>query len=148
MDKSKTKMFCFFCSKNLTMERSNLEEHGAKHAHEIEEPSCINTMVHNLPPTVYPVTQSLQTKKFWSTYNPDVMVTKHNQISAPASLIDPTGELIFLTKNIFTKDEILTMTTEAGWLDTFAKPTKRGVHKGGSRMVTFGIRYKYGKLAW
>jgi hypothetical protein len=39
------------------------------------------------------------------------MVTKHNQISAPASLIDPTGELIFVTKNIFTKDEMLTMTT-------------------------------------
>jgi hypothetical protein len=141
-------MFYFFCSKDLTVERSNLEEHGAKHAHEIQEPNCINTMAHNLPPTVYPVIQSLQTKKFWAAYNPDVMVTKHNQISAPASLVDPTGELIFLTKNIFTKDEILTMTTEAEWLDAFAKPTKRGIHKGGSKMVTFGIRYKYGKLAW
>ena len=147
LDKSKTQMFCFFCSKELTVERSNLEIHGAKHPHTIEEPSCIN-MVHNLSPTVYPVTQSLQTKKFWSTYNPDAMVTKHKQISAPASLIDPTGELIFLTKNIFTEDELFTMTTEADWLDKFAKPTKRGVHKGGSRMVTFGIRYKYGKLAW
>jgi hypothetical protein len=140
-------MFCFFCSKDLTIEKSNLEEHGAKHAHEIQEPS-INTMAHNLPPTVYLVTQSLQIKKFWADYNPDVMVAKHNQISALASLVDPTGELIFLTKNIFTKDEILAMTTEAEWLDAFAKPTKCGVHKGGSRMVTFEIHYKYGKLAW
>jgi hypothetical protein len=35
LDKSKTKMFCFFCSKDLTVEKSNLEEHGAKHSHEI-----------------------------------------------------------------------------------------------------------------
>jgi hypothetical protein len=141
-------MFCFFCSKDLTIERSNLEEHRAKHAHEIQEPNYINTMAHNLPLTIYHVTQSLQTKKFWTTYNPDVMVTKHNQISAPASLVNPMGELIFLTKNIFTKDEILAMTTEAEWLDAFAKPTKRGVHKRGSIIVIFGIRYKYGKLAW
>jgi hypothetical protein len=77
-----------------------------------------------------------------------IMVTKHNQISALASLVDPRGELIFLIKNIFTKNKILAMTTEVEWLDMFAKPSKRGVHKEGSRMVTFGIRYKYGKLAW
>lgn len=123
-------MFCFFCSRDLIVERLNLEEHGAKHAHEIQEPSCINTMAHNFSPTVYPVTQSLQTKKFWTTSNLDVLVTKYNQISVPSSLVDPTGELIFLTKNILTKDKILVMTTEVEWLDTFAKPTKRGVHKG------------------
>jgi hypothetical protein len=40
------------------------------------------------------------------------------------------------------------MITEAEWLDTFAKPTKICVHKNGNIMVTFRIRYKYGKLAW
>jgi hypothetical protein len=103
-------------------------------------------MEHNLPPIVYHVTQSLQSKKFWTTYNPDIMVLYHIQISASALLVDPISKLIFLTQNIFIVDEIQAMTTEVKWLDTLTKPTKRSVHKGGSRMVTFGIRYKYGKL--
>ena len=100
-------------------------------------------MVHNLSLIVYHVIQSLQTKKFWTTYNPDIMVTKYNKIFVSVSLIDWTGKLIFLTKNIFTKNEILTMTIEAKWLDMFAIPIKRGIYKGGSRMVIFGICYEY-----
>jgi hypothetical protein len=76
------------------------------------------------------------------------MALNYTQISISTSLVDPIGELIFLTHNIFTVDEVQAMTIEAEWLNTFSKPTKRGVHKGGSRMVTFGIRYKYDKLAW
>ena len=41
------------------------------------------------------------------------MVTKHNQTSVPISLVDITDELILLTKNILTKNEILAMTIEA-----------------------------------
>jgi hypothetical protein len=45
-------------------------------------------------------------------------------------------------------DEIQTMTADVQWLDIVDKPNKRGVHKGGSRMITCEIRYKYGKLVW
>jgi hypothetical protein len=40
------------------------------------------------------------------------------------------------------------MTEKVEWLDANEKSTKRRIHKDGSRMVAFGIRYKYGKLAW
>jgi hypothetical protein len=76
------------------------------------------------------------------------MCGDHTQIYTPASLVDPSGELVFLTNNIFTSVELTRMIEAATWLDANGKSTKRGIHKGGSRMVTFGIRYKYGKLAW
>ena len=76
------------------------------------------------------------------------MALNRTQISALASLVDLAYELIILTYNIFTVYEIQAMTTEAQWLDTFNKPTKRGVYKGGNRMITYEICYKYGKLVW
>jgi hypothetical protein len=38
-----------------------------------------------------------------------MMALKHTLISVAALLVDPTGELIFLTHNIFTVDEIQAM---------------------------------------
>ena len=40
-------------------------------------------------------------KKFWTAYKPEVMVVHHNEIFAPALLIDPTGELVYLINNVF-----------------------------------------------
>jgi hypothetical protein len=76
------------------------------------------------------------------------MCVDHTQIYVPASLIDSSGELVFVTNNIFIPAESIRLTEEAKWLDANGKSTKRRIHKDGSRMVTFGIRYKYGTLAW
>jgi hypothetical protein len=150
VDKFKNTMHCFFCSVDLSVERSNLEEHALKHACTITEPSAPREeyWVNGVQPSIHPVTQSIQTKKFWAAYDPEVMAVRHDELFAPTSLIDPTGELIYLTNNVFTPLELKTITKEAQWLESHAKSTKRGVHKSGSRMVTFGIRYKYGTLAW
>jgi hypothetical protein len=53
------------------------------------------------------------------------MCGDHKQIYTPASLVDPSGELVFLTNNIFTSAELTRMTenqqnvgsttVEAGW---------------------------------
>jgi hypothetical protein len=56
--------------------------------------------------------------------------------------------LVFVTNNIFTPAELTRLIEETKWLDANGKSTKRGIHKGGSRMVTFGIRYKYKTLGW
>ena len=70
------------------------------------------------------------------------------QICASALVVDPSGQLLFLTNDIFNPRELDEMTRRASFLEANGKSTKRGVHKGGSKMVMFGIRYKYGKLAW
>jgi hypothetical protein len=41
------------------------------------------------------------------------MYKDHTQIYAPASLVDPSGELVFVTNNIFTPAELTCMTEEA-----------------------------------
>jgi hypothetical protein len=142
MDKLKNTMHFFFCSIDLSVERSNLEEHALKHAYTITKPSepTEEYRVNGVQPSIHPVTQSIQTKKIWATYDPEVMAVRHDEIFAPTLLIDPIGELIYLTNNIFTPLELKTLTKEAQWLESHAKSTKRGVHKSGSRMVTFGIR--------
>jgi hypothetical protein len=76
------------------------------------------------------------------------MCVDHTQIYVPASLIDSSGELVFVTNNIFTLVELTRMTKAAKWLDANEKSTKPGIHKSASRIVTFGIYYKYRKLAW
>ena len=75
------------------------------------------------------------------------MVVHHNEIFAPALLVDPTSELVYLTNNVFIPLELKTINKEAKWLKCNTKSTKRGIHKSRSRMVTFGICYKYGTLA-
>ena len=47
------------------------------------------------------------------------MVLNHTQIFVLALLVDPTCELIFLTYNMFTIDEIQAMTTKAQWLNIY-----------------------------
>jgi hypothetical protein len=96
----------------LTVKKSNLEKYRAKYSHEIQEPYCINIMEHNLPLTIYHVIQNLQSKKFWTPYNLDVMALNYTQISAPALVINLIYELIYLTHNIFTMNEIQAITVE------------------------------------
>jgi hypothetical protein len=151
MDKTKKRICCFFCSKELSIEKSNLEEHARKHLQKIEDPLCDVTLgcpISGTEPRVYNVLQSIQSKQFWKQYVPEEMCANHTQIFTPSSLVDPSSELVFITNNIFTSVELARMTEAVTWLDANGKSTKRGIHKGGSRMVTFGIRYKYGKLAW
>jgi hypothetical protein len=45
------------------------------------------------------------------------MCVNHTQIYAPASLVDPCGELVFVTNNIFIPAKLTRMTEEAKWLD-------------------------------
>lgn len=150
MDKSKKIIHCFFCSVNLSIQCSNLLEHALKHACTISEPANPSQAywVNGVKPSIHHVTQSIQTKKFWSAFVPEVMGAHHAEVFAPTSLVDPTGELVYLTNGVFTPLELDFITEEARWLESYAKPTQRGVHKSGSRMVSFGIRYKYGILAW
>jgi hypothetical protein len=151
MDKTKKRICCFFCSKELSIEKSNLEEHARKHLQKIDDPLCDVTLgcpISGTEPRVYNVLQSIQSKQFWKQYVPEEMCANHTQIFTPSSLVDPSSELVFITNNIFTSVELARMTEAVTWLDANGKSTKRGIHKGGSRMVTFGIRYKYGKLAW
>jgi hypothetical protein len=151
MDKTKQHICCFFCDKELSIEKSNLEIHAKKHPLEIEDPLCdaaLSTPIPGPKPSVFHVLQSIQTKKYWNSFIPEEMCKTHSQIFPPTSLVDPSGELVFVTNNIFTESELAHITEEARWLDANGKSTKRGVHKEGSRMVTFGIRYKYGTLAW
>ena len=70
------------------------------------------------------------------------------QICAFALVVDPLGQLLFLTNDVFNLRELDEMTRRTSFLEANGKSTKCGVYKGGSKMVTFGIRYKYGKLAW
>ena len=63
-------------------------------------------------------------------------------------MVDPSRQLLFLTNDVFNPRELDEMTRRASFLEANGKSTKRGVHKGRSKMVTFGIKYKYGKLAW
>lgn len=150
MDKSKQIIHCFFCCVNLSIECSNLLEHALKHSTIISEPPNPSQAywVNGVKPSIHHVTQSIQTKKFWSAFVPEVMRAHHDEVFAPASLVDPTGELVYLTNGVFTPLELDFISKEAHWLEKHAKPTRRGMHKSGSRMVTFGIRYKYGTLSW
>jgi hypothetical protein len=139
-----------FFSKELSIEKSNLEEHARKHPHKIEDPLCDATLGYQIlgvQSTVYNIMQSIHSKQFWKEYVLERMYVDHIQIYASTSFVDPSGELIFVTNNIFTPAELTHMTEEAKWLDANGKSTKRGIHKCGSQMVTFSIRYKYGKLA-
>ena len=70
------------------------------------------------------------------------------EICVPASMVDPSEELLFLTNDVFNHGELDEMTRYVSFLETNGKPTKHGVHKGGSKILMFGIKYKYGKLAW
>jgi hypothetical protein len=108
-------MFCFFCSKYLTIEKLNLEEHALKHAHKIEKPIFMEIMEYNvsdLRPIIYYIIQSLQSKKLWKSYNSDVMSVDHTKIYAPSLLVDLSEKLIFLINNIFTTNELQTMIAE------------------------------------
>jgi hypothetical protein len=104
--------------------------------------------VNGVQPTIHAITQSIQTKKFWAAYELDIMAVCYGEIYALASLVDPIGELIYLINDVFIPLELKTITKEVQWLESHAKSTKRSVHKSESRMVTFGIRYKYGTLVW
>jgi hypothetical protein len=45
------------------------------------------------------------------------MCVDHTQIYVPAFLIYPSGELVFVTNNIFIQAELTHITEEAKWLD-------------------------------
>ena len=99
-------------------------------------------------PTIHHVLQIVWTKAFWTSFIPEVMSIDCKQICAPASVVDTSGQLLFLTNDVFNPRELDEMTRHASFLEANGKSTKHGVHKGGSKMVMFGIRYKYGKFAW
>jgi hypothetical protein len=120
MDKTKKHICCFFCSKELSIEKSNLEEHAKKHPHKIEDILCDTTLTCPIPsvePTVYNVIQNIHSKQFWKEYVPKRMCVDHTQIYVPAFLIYPSGELVFVTNNIFIQAELTHITEEAKWLD-------------------------------
>ena len=63
--------------------------------------------------TVHCITQSLQSKKYWKSYNPDVIIVDYTKIYVSSLLVFPSEELIFLTNNIFTTNELQAMTINA-----------------------------------
>ena len=150
MDKAKKQMFCFICMKPLSCQKHNLEEHALKHDFKIMDPPfhIQNDCVGTAKSTVHHVLQIVRIKLFWTSFISDIMSIGCKEICAPALVVDPSGELLFLTNDVFNPGELDEMTRYASFLETNGKPTKRGVHKGGRKMVTFGIRYKYGNLAW
>ena len=150
MDKAKKQMFCFICMKPLSCEKHNLEEHALKHAFKIMDAlvHILDDCVGTEKPTIHHVLQIIRTKAFWTSFIPKVMSIDCKQICAPASVVDPSGQLLFLANDVFNPRELDEMTRRASFLEANEKSTKRGVHKGRSKMVTFDIRYKYGKLAW
>ena len=69
------------------------------------------------------------------------------EICVFASVVDLSGQLVFLSNDVFNPNDLDEMIRHALFLKTNGKLTKCGVHKWGSKMVTFGVRYKYRKLA-
>ena len=150
MDKAKKQMFCFICMKPLSCEKHNLEEHALKHAFKMMDAPfhILDNCVGTEKSTLHHVSQIVRIKVFWTSFILEVMSIGCKEICAPASVVDPSGQLLFLTNDVFNPRELDEMTRHASFLETNGKLTKCGVHKGGSKMVTFGISYKYGKLAW
>ena len=48
------------------------------------------------------------------------------QICAPPSVVDPLGQLLFLTNDVFNPRELDEMTRHASFLEANGKSTKRG----------------------
>lgn len=95
--------------------------------------------------TIVNVTQMLRTKDFWKGYKPELH--SPNLITTTTSIRDPLGELVSFVHGEFNSEELNFITTEVKWLEQNGKSTSRGVSKESTRMVTFGIRFKYGQMA-
>ena len=103
MDKAKKQMFCFICMKPLSCEKHILEEHALKHAFKIMDPPfhILNDCVGTEKPTVHHVLQIVRTKLIWTSFILKVMSIGCKEICAPASVVDSSGELLFLTNDVF-----------------------------------------------
>jgi len=147
-DKSKKMFRCFTCKCDLLVIQTHLQNHAAKHVIAIEDCPISKSSIYVGPllSTVYKVTKIVWSGDFWKTYNPED--EDHQQLYSPASLRDTFGELVHLVNGIFTPEELSFLTKEVEWLERVARLIKRGKLKKRRRMVTFGIYYKYGKLAW
>ena len=143
-------MFCFSCMKPLFCQKHNLEEHALKHVFKIMDPPfyVYHDFVGIIKSTIHHVLQIVRNKLIWKSFIPKVISISCKEIFVPASMVDPSGELLFLTNDVLNLEELDLITRYTSFLEKIGKATKCGVHKGGSRMVTFGIKYKYGKLVW
>ena len=92
-------MFCFICTKPLSCEKHNLEKHAFKHAFKIMDvpfhilDDCVGTE----KPTIHHVLQIVRTKSFCTSFIPEVMSIDCKEICAPTLVVDPSGQLLFLT---------------------------------------------------
>jgi len=97
-------------------------------------------------PTVHKITKVTRLQGFWKGYVPEQGDCR--QVYIPTSICDTLGELVHVTRDIFTPTELSFLTKEAAWLEKAGGLTLRGKKKEGSRMVVFGLYNKYGTQAW
>jgi len=108
----------------------------------------VGLSVHGVPATIHSVILIVRPKKYWAEYNVATEYFKYKQFCTPSLLEDPSREIVFFTRDVFSKQELETMTTTVKWLETNGGNTTRDVSKKSTRMITCELQFKYGKMTW
>ena len=116
----KKQMYCYIFFKLLSCQISNLEEHALKHVLKMENP-CLHknafSTIENKKPTIHNVIQTIRSNIFWKSCIPELISFDYIEVLPPASIVDPSGELVVLTNNVFSNKELDLMITYASFME-------------------------------